>query len=398
MKTGLAKGALLANFGIGTLVLVGLGGLTGVAGCKTPIGCPDLGKCGGDLFKGATDLNGDKLVDMEWVVPVTPKKDDPLNPLVDNRQGGSAFACSDNLQVPPVPLSLVRQPPVQATDRPPDKVTADWCQNIVFKPDGELSQFIVWAPPIPVKVGLFRISEDFDHMQNRGRYTMQITYLQTRSLEFSETCLTSQGIRVTCPELGRHLGKFLAAEANIYNSRCYDPPDPDKGGCLCNYELSFIGGPNGRWYSDPGSSQITFFDDTFAPPSVADYCVTNDANGVPVQLELTGHDFTPLFNAKALRTLTFVRPNCNDGLKSAAEEGVDCGPACGNTCGNCMNDKWDPGEDGIDCGGVCLGQLCEAHAEGKDPNTIKNTCKNGVKDIWEEGVDCGSFCPNLCAQ
>ena len=88
-----------------------------------------------------------------------------------------------------------------------------------------------------------------------GTYAMQITYLQSRRLEFSESCLTQQGLRLTCPQLGRHLGKFLAAEANIYAARCYDPPDPKTGGCLCDYELSFIGGPNGRYFTDAANGQ-----------------------------------------------------------------------------------------------------------------------------------------------
>jgi hypothetical protein len=378
MKTGLAKGALLIS-----LSIVGFS----FSGCKTPPYCPDGLACGGPLFENAGDSwKQDGLKDKEWVV-------------------SADRACSDQLQVPPVPLSLVRQPPVQATDRPPDKVTADWCSNIVFKQNGELAQFIVWAPPIPVQVGQLKISVDRNDDESVGTYQMQITYLETRTLEFSETCLTSQGLRLTCPQLGRQLGKFLAAEANIYNSRCYDPPDPSKGGCLCNYELSFIGGPNGRWYSAPGSTTITFFDDLFAPPATADYCMTAEGDGTAV-MELTGHDTTPLFNAKSLRTLRFHPPTCNDGIRNAGEDGVDCGGICAAPCGTCSDGKAGPGEEGVDCGGQCLGTLCDCGGHICDPKVRadvefprdqkKSTCKNGVKDFWEEGVDCGSFCPDLC--
>jgi hypothetical protein len=389
MKAGLGKGALFA-FSVG----FGLFGF-GLSGCKTSPYCEELGKCGGSLhalFEGATDVwNKDGIADKEWIVGVNEAPFD---------------ACSDQLQTPPVPLSLVRQPPVQATDRPPDKVTADWCSNIVFKPNGDLAQFIVWAPPIPVKVGQLKMQPDVmaDNVtpdNEHGRYAMQITYQQTRRLEFSESCLTSQGIRVTCPQLGRHLGKFLAAEANIYDVRCYDPSDPSTGGCLCDYELSFIGGPNGRWYSAAGSSQITFFDDTFAPPSTADYCIPE-----PNTLELTGHDTTALFNAKSLRTMRFHGPSCSDGIKSAHEDGVDCGPACNNTCGTCSDGMPSPGEEGIDCGGNCLGTVCDCGGHICDPNNPidvavpaaqrRSTCANGIQDPWEEGKDCGSFCPNVC--
>jgi hypothetical protein len=371
MKTGLGKGALLVSIG-----LIGFG----FSGCKTSPYCEDLGKCGGNLFENAVDVwNQDGIPDKEWVVGIN---DAPFN------------ACQDQLQTPPVPLSLVRQPPVQATDRPPDKVTADWCSNIVFKQNGDIKQFIVWAPPIPVKEAQLKMQPDkrtdgsLDY--ERGRYQVQMTTQQTRRLEFPESCLTAQGVRVTCPQLGRHLGKFLAAEANIYDARCYDPPDQSTGGCLCDYELSFIGGPNGRWYSAAGSSEITFFDDLAAPPATADFCLP-DSN----TLQLTGHDFTPLLNQKALRTLTFTPPSCQDGLKSANEDGVDCGGVCGVPCGTCKDNKHDPGEEGIDCGGNCLGMLCDPNSSA-DPAMRVQYCKNGKQEIWEEGVDCGSFCPNVC--
>ena len=171
---------------------------------------------------------------------------------------------------------------MQATDRPPDKVTSDWCSDIVFKPDGELAQFIVWAPTIPLKVGRLIMSGDPDSAY-RGTYSMQITFEQPFSMTLSESCLTSQGIKLACPVLGRQIGQFLAPEANIYAVRCYDPP-PGQGGCQCDYDLSFIGGPNGRWYTGQNSTTINFFDDSFAPPATSDYCL-----GASGSLDLTGH-------------------------------------------------------------------------------------------------------------
>src|SRR5580692_10782379 len=239
MKTRLLRGALC-----GSLMLAGF------VGCKTKPFCEDLGTCGGDMLANAMDvLTHDGLPEREWIVTAA-----------------SEGACQDQLQVPPAPLSLLRQPPAQATQRPPDTVTADWCSNLVLKPDGEVDRFIVYAPPIPLKIGNFSLSADADGSTTRGTYAMQITWDQTREVDFSETCLTSQGIRPTCPELGRYLGDFLAAEANIYVVRCEDPPKPE-GGCHCQFELSFIGGPNGRWAIDPAHpGEINFFDDSFAPP------------------------------------------------------------------------------------------------------------------------------------
>jgi hypothetical protein len=342
-----------------------------VSGCKTPPFCQPLAACGGDLLAGQTDeINMDGLVDREWAVSRT-------------------NACSDQLETPPVPLSLVRQPPVQATDRPPDKVTADWCSDIVFKPDGELAQFIVWAPTIPLKVGRLIMSGDADSAY-RGSYSMQITFEQPFSLTLSESCLTSQGIRLACPTLGRQIGKFLAPEANIYEVRCYDPP-PGQGGCQCDYDLSFIGGPNGRWYAGQGGTTINFFDDSHAPPAISDYCL-----GASGALDLTGHDFTTLFNEKALRTIHFLPPSCSDGVRSLSlgETGVDCGgPTC-PPCGTCSDGIRNGDETGIDCGGSCLGVLCDP--DPADPALAKAACADGKQEKWEEGTDCGGPCPNEC--
>ncbi|HVZ75054.1 MAG TPA: hypothetical protein VHJ20_21880 [Polyangia bacterium] len=312
----------------------------------------------------------------------------------------SAF-CQDQLQTPPVPETLLRQPPVTATTRPPDNVTADWCSNIVFKPTGEIARFVVWAPPIPLKVGAFTLSADSATQLNTGHYRMQITYLQTRDLEFTESCLTAQGVRLSCPALGRRLGEFLAAEANIYSVRCFDPADPSQGGCDCQYDVSFIGGPSGRWFSDKGSTSITLFDDFYNPASVADYCVKGDGS-----IDLTGHDTTALFNQTSYRTMHLVPASCHDGVQNIGEDGVDCGAVCGNACGTCSDGMQNGDEDGIDCGGSCLGVLCENPDQvytAEQKKTRKAACANGVKEKWEEGVDCGGPCktadgPKLCTQ
>ncbi|MDB4981188.1 MAG: uncharacterized protein JWM82_1940 [Myxococcales bacterium] len=383
MKTGLGKGAFVASIVIG---IVG-----GLAGCKTQPECTSLGTCGGDFITSkSTDFyRGDGLRDEEWVV--VGQKDGVVQ---------QDTFCQDQLQVPPTPLTLLRQPPVQATDRPPDKVTADWCSNIVFKNTGEVNRFIVWAPPIPLKVGLLTISEDSTTDQRSGNYKMEITYLQTRHLEFTETCLTSQGVRLSCPELGRRLGEFLASEANIYSARCFDPGGTT-GGCLCDYDVSFIGGPTGRWFSAAGSSQITFFDDFYAPPAPADYCLHPGDTG-PEQnaLDLTGHDTTALFNQKSFRTMHLRQPTCDDGIQShkLGEAGVDCGGQCPNKCGTCSDGIRNGDEDGIDCGGSCLGVLCENPGDQRyiDTPALKDmrkaACTNGVKEPWEEGIDCGGPC------
>jgi hypothetical protein len=375
MKAGLAKSALFVSLSILSLT-----------GCKTKPFCEPLGACGGDLFANATDfVKMDGLVDREWTIHAP-----------DPGQQASPAACQDQLQLPPAPISLLRQPPPVANQRPPDNVTADWCGNLVFNPAGEVTQFLPYAPPLPLRVGELTLTEDFDHDKTRGTYKMQTTVLQTRDLYLSETCLTGQGVRVSCPVLGRRLGEFLATEANIYSMRCQDPVDPDKGGCDCKFELSFIGGPNGRWALQPDGVSITFFDATLAPPATATYCLNPSLDPNVGFLDLTGADETWLFNQKSLRTLHMTPPSCTDGVQSAelGETSVDCGGQCGPDC-SCTDGKANGDELGVDCGGSCLGTFCDGTADTPREKR-KDSCNNGVKEAWEEGVDCGGPCKKEC--
>src|SRR5579863_7718069 len=251
MKTGLGKSTLLISLSFAVV---------GFSGCKTTPFCEPRGACGGDLMQGAFDFyKMDGIPDKSWTVTA------------DN-------ACQDQLELPPASVSLVRQPPSVANVRPPDPETADWCYGLVINADGTIHQFLPYAPPLPIKVAQITMSDDYDKATNRGTYVLETTVDQERTLSFSETCLTGQGLRLTCPALGRALGQFLAAEANIYSMRCWNPPDPSTGGCDCEFEESFIGGPTGRWAQQPNGTQIVFFDNTtYAPAATADYCY--NANG-----------------------------------------------------------------------------------------------------------------------
>jgi hypothetical protein len=367
MKTGLAQSALLVS-----LTIVSL------SGCKNKQFCEPLGACGGDLL-GNVGMTADGLVDRSWTVV-------------------GEGACQDQLQLPPVAVSLARQPPPVANQRPPDNATADWCGNLVIKSTGEVKEFLVYAPPLPLKVAQLKITADYDGSTMRGTYNYQQTIDQTRDLVFSESCLTAQGLRLSCPVLGRRLGDFLAAEANIYNMRCQDPDDPNQGGCVCKFDLSFIGGQSGRWALQEGGTQIQFFENVNnAPAALADFCYHADTKA----LDLTGSNETPLFNQKSLRTLQMVAPSCNDGVESPeiGEEGVDCGGPCPIACGSCTNGIADANEDGIDCGGPCLGPgvFCDPNPNITDKSKRPAACANGIKDPWEEGVDCGGPCKKQCS-
>jgi len=193
-------------------------------------------------------------------------------------------------------------------------------------------------------------------------------------LGFSAACRASQGINVSCAELGRHIKEAIAAEANVYNTRCYDDGE---GGCLCDYDLSLFTSLPGSW-SQSGNGIVTFFDGSLAPqaPAPADYCLNGST------LTMTGHAGQQLFNRPDLRTLVWHPPSCSDGLQDADETGVDCGGPCGNTCGTCSDGMQNQDETGVDCGGICP-DFC--------------ACFNGVQDPWEEGVDCGGPCSLLCS-
>jgi hypothetical protein len=298
----------------------------------------------------------------------------PLTQWVTNSESG---ACLDQIQPPPNPVSLVRQPPKTNGDRPTERGTADWCSGIAIRQDGTLQQFLGWYPPIPVKDATLDLKAD-------GNYEMHFTYFAKQHVDFSATCLSAQGVSQSCAAFGRNLKELVATEANIYNVLCY----PAESGCSCDYDLSLIGGPSGRYAVDPGSATLTFFDALGGPPALADYCQTGDA------LEITGRDGSRLFNQFGLRTLKLTRPTCHDGLQnvSLGEQGIDCGGQCNpelpadmpptGCVASCTDGMQDGIEQGVDCGGTCP-EVC--------------ACHNGILDAWEEGLDCGGPCKNPCS-
>ena len=339
------QGGPRAIAAVSALVAVGLA----APACTPAPLCAPLAACGGDLLAAATDVwKNDGVADSEWIV---------------TGQG----SCMNDLHTPPVPVSLVRQPPRSATDRPPDRATADWCSNLVFNQDGTLRQFVGWYPPIPVRDGALTLSAD-------GTYTMQLTYADHQRVELSASCLSAQGVSMSCPQLGRQLKTFVAAEANIHHVICYAQAS---GGCACEHELTLIVGITGRWAA--GGSRLAFFDDLFGPPAVADYCLDATAGA----LDLTGQNGARLFNQAALRTLRLRRPSCDDGVQSRTlgEAGADCGGQCGGVCPRCDDGQRNGAEEGVDCGGPC-----------PDPCA----CFDGAQNPWEEGVDCGGPCTVLC--
>lgn len=330
------------TLGLGALALALLALCFG--GCTTAPYCEPLGKCGGDLMAGATN-NQIGEPENEWVAT-------------------GPDSCTDQIQLPPNPVSLLQQPARTAGAKGIGAATVDWCSSLVQEANGTV-RFTPFFPIIPVRQVTLALT--------RGHYNAHIVGFAPQQMAFPASCRAAQGIAESCPTLGRHIKEAIAAEANVYNTRCYDDGE---GGCLCDYELSLLGGAPGTWAVS--GSTVTFYDqsNTPSPPAPADFCLKGDS------LELTGHNGQQLFNKTGLRTLTFRRPTCNDGVQShgLGETGVDCGGQCG-PCSTCKDGAQNGDEEGVDCGGSCP-DFCG--------------CFNKVQDPWEEGVDCGGPCALLC--
>ena len=333
-----------------------------LAGCTTAPKCESLSQCGGELLSGLVEGES------EWVA----RAED---------------ACMDDLQMPVNPVSLSQQPAPKAGKKSVAPATADWCASLLQEPDGTL-RFQQYFPIIPIQNAVLTIKE--------GEFEAHFLAFAPQKMAFSASCRAAQGVAESCPALGRHIAAAIAAESNVYNTRCYDD---DEGGCLCEYELRLFTSVPGTWAASDGT--VTFYDSSLAPspPAPADYCLNGDS------LDMTGHNGQWLFNRPNLRTLEFHRATCGDGVQSHSlgETGIDCGGQCA-PCADPMCDSGvqDGDEAGVDCGGNnckdfcgCFNQVQDPWEEGLDcggPCSLLCQCLNGVQDPNEDGVDCGGDC------
>jgi hypothetical protein len=310
-----------------------------LGGCTTEQKCEPLTRCGGDLLPAGQAQN-------EWVA-------------------SGENSCTDDIQLPVIPVSLSQQPSPGAGKKGVGQATADWCSSLAQKPDGSL-HFVPFFPIIPLKNAHLTFEPG-------GLYDAHFITEAPQQMAFSAACRAAQGISFTCPELGRHIKAAIASESNVYNTRCYDDGE---GGCTCDYLLSLFTSLPGTWGAADGV--VTFYDQSHAPapPAPTDYCLKGDS------LAFTGHDGQQLFNKPGLRTLTMHRPTCSDGLQDQGETGIDCGGPCSPCTANCHDGAQNQDEKGIDCEGICP-DFC--------------ACFNGVEDPWEEGLDCGGPCSLACS-
>ena len=260
--------------------------VSSLSACQTAPYCEEAGRCGGELLPPSA-------TESAWTL-----------------SGG----CMDEVKSAAIPPSQVRQPAKPAGERPVERTLPDWCSSIVLSADGTvkdydgfstmLEQNEGWFPGTPIAAGSLTFSSD-------GRYKVSLTQRLAQRADLSASCLSAQGVSLTCATLAtslqakiaEQLGNFvkdpsyLDFTANVSNVACGDGA---AGGCICDYDLTIFGGPSGR-YSRAGTT-LTFFDDQYRPPSLTDYCVHG------ATLDVSSQEQTRLFNKADLRNTTWTRP------------------------------------------------------------------------------------------
>jgi len=311
-------------------------------GCQTEPFCESTGACGGNVLAGSADfVSLSALHELPPGMATAPLDGTPGPDSSVDSEWSLAGGCMDEVKSAPTPLSQVRQPAKPAGERPVERTLPDWCSSIVLASDGTVKEYDAfytmllanegWFPAVPMSAGSLTLSAN-------GRYQVKLTQRLAQRVELSGSCLSAQGASQSCATfavnlqtfISEQLGEFTKAPnyraftAGVSNVTCGDLPN---GGCQCDYDLAISGGPSGRYAKD--GSTLTFFDDQFRPPSLADYCA--NGNG----LLLGSQAQTRLFNKADLRGTVWSKPTCQDGVQSLSlgETGVDCGgscPACAN--------------------------------------------------------------------
>jgi hypothetical protein len=309
-----------------------------LAGCQTAPYCEALGRCGGNVTPGATDF---VVLSALHEPPIDPMDKTPIDgtPSPDgaiDTEWSLVGGCMDEVKSVATPPSQVRQPAKPAGERPVERTLPDWCSSIVLSADGTVKEYDGfttmlqqnegWFPAVPIAAGSLTLSRN-------GRYQVKLTQRLTQRAELSRSCLSAQGVSLTCEVFATSLKAFITTELGIFvkgaNYHAYTTgvsnvacANAAEGGCVCDYDLTLSGGPSGR-YSQVGST-LTFFDDQYKPPSLADYCVSGN------RLDVSSQEQTRLFNKADLRNTSWSTPSCQDGVQSLSlgEAGVDCGGSC----------------------------------------------------------------------
>ena len=240
------------------------------AACTTPEVCGELGTCGGKLID-----DGQKS--KTWNV---------------------AAACLNQEAAAPNVPSLIHQSPTLAGEAPPRRTQANFCSEMVMRPDKSIKIIQPWFPALPLQSGLITY-------QTNGAFTASLNYFGAQEMDFAANCFLSQGFKIvpdttasgpdtlSCKEFTPILIAGLETQPNISNFGC---AADGAGGCACTYDLLLITGLQGQ-YAAVGNV-INFYDTaSHTPVASADYCVNGNT------LDMSGYKRTFLFNQPALRSL-----------------------------------------------------------------------------------------------
>jgi len=237
--------------------------------------------------------------------------------------------CEDIVSNPPRAVTLEQQPPATAGETPAEEASGDWCQNLSLYEDGTLANVNTWFPRLPIKKhaplapGQPVWYDAYLFYDNQSTFSFGAVVYGRQTLEMPNTCLTQQGIAITCEQLGSQLGDLWVVEGGVQNMECHE--NTRASGCECSYELNIYTGQAGTFAQS--GDVITHYDQSSGPPFLVNYEVKGDT------LSMSGYNRRPVFSINGIRTLKFARVVCDDGKQGAGEEGVDCGSNCpGKPC------------------------------------------------------------------
>ncbi len=217
------------------------------------------------------------------------------------------------------------QPVVPAGVAPPEPTSTDWCADLAYMP-GSISLNL--PRDTPAVRGAYLTYTPIDGASSadadrRGTYGIFLTSSDNASIEISRSCLQRFGYSATCADFGAAFATFGTSLGGVKNTSCVDAGD---GGCLCSYlsESDAAGGNLTGTFKTQGGV-LTHYAGDMVLPSQVDYCVSPDRT----QMTLWGHARSNIFDFRGLRTLTFRRVICGDGI---IDRGEECDPPSPATC------------------------------------------------------------------
>ena len=269
----------------------GIAGALLALGCSKGPVCKELGSCGGNLVG-------------TWV----------QKPAAE----AGANYCQEVLHQPPLEEYRLGQPTPVARTRVPESTNLDWCYNLILTKDDVnplKKHFYYWE-------NLVYVGGIIDYT-NDGRYTLDLGRLGRMYAYYSRTCLSQYGHEYDCGKFQSILEAANQGAGEYHDFQCAE--DTKRGGCGCSFSVSEADAQGGL-FSVEGSTLTHFPTSTNTHFTQAITCVNGDT------LQLSGKDNSYLWDRPGLRTMEFLRVNCEDGRQGPGEMGVDCGGACTMAC------------------------------------------------------------------